>query len=366
MKVLFLLRKNVDSASVFFNSATLTPENAVKSSGLFNSALMTKDQLIKHLGIIADLKVIDDANSIDREVTVFKPEVCVIEALWVTPEKLAEVAALHPKISFVVRLHSEIPFLSSEAIAIDWIQKYFKISNVLVTFNSHNAFRDFSLIYDTLSGYLPNIYDDIKITYPNLQERIRLDGGNGFIKATPGNYTKKFIDVGCFGAVRLMKNQLFQGFVAIQLANMLGKKLRFHVNASRREHGGESVITNLRALFAASDHELVEHEWLSRADFLLLVDTMDIGMQLSFNESFNIVTADFVAREVPIVVSDSIDWMPKITRTSPNNSIEALERMLYALYRPNKFAYLSQVHLNRYNVLSTKSWQDHLNNIHLV
>lgn len=361
MKVLFLLRKNND-----YNSFPYQIGNGTKA-GLFNSATMTKDQLTKHLGIITDLKIVLDGNAIDREVFAFKPEVCVIEALWVTPEKLAEVAKLHPKVTFVVRIHSEVPFLANEAIAIDWIQKYYAIENVVVAFNSKNAYNDFLLTFDTIPAYLPNIYEDITIDYPNVQDRLKFALGKmNFQKATTGNYKPKKIDVGCFGAIRPMKNQLFQAFVAIELGEILNKKINFHINASRKEHGGDPVLANLRSLFANKRHELVEHEWLEREDFLALVDKMDIGMQLSFNESFNIVTADFVAREIPIVVTDTIDWMPDITQTSPANSVQALERMLYALHRPNKFAYQSQVFLNRYIVQSIKVWQEYLNKIHLV
>jgi hypothetical protein len=260
-----------------------------------------------------------------------------------------------------------VPFLSNEGIAVDWIKRYFAIKNVVVSFNSKNAYTDFSEVFDTIPAYLPNIYEDIKIHYPSVQDRIRFAlGRNIFQKANAGNYKRKQIHVGCFGAIRPMKNQLFQAFAAIQLGDILKKKVYFHVNASRKEHGGGPVLQNLRALFADSKHELVEHEWLSREDFLAVIDTMDIGMQLSFNESFNIVTADFVAREVPIVVTDTIDWMPDITKTSPADSEQAVERMLYAIHKNNMFAYQGQVYLNRYNVLSIKTWQDYLNKIHLV
>lgn len=361
MKILFLLRKNSDYYS--FPSQT---ENGTKA-GLFNSATMTKDQLVKHLGITADLKILEDANTIDREVTLFKPEFCILEALWVTPEKLAEVAALHPKITFVIRIHSEVPFLANEAIAIDWIKRYFTIPNAVVAFNSKNAYNDFLLVFNTIPAYLPNIYEDILINYPSVQERIKYVAGNAkFTKANNSNFPKKEIHVGCFGALRPMKNQLFQAFTAVEMGNLLRKKIFFHINASRTEHGGQPVLTNLRALFEKSPHELVEHSWLNREDFLNLVTQMDVGMQISFNESFNIVTADFVAKEVPVIVSDTIDWMPRVTKASPTDSIDALGTLLLALHRPNRFAYQSQVYLNRYNILSINVWQDYLNKIHLV
>jgi hypothetical protein len=96
------------------------------------------------------------------------------------------------------------------------------------------------------------------------------------------------------------------------------------------EGNGEQALKNLRSLFPIRGHQLVEHPWLNHGEFLELVSTMDLGMQVSLTESFNIVAADFVARGVPIVVSTDIAWMPKMTQAdpcSPASMREALERV---------------------------------------
>jgi len=42
-------------------------------------------------------------------------------------------------------------------------------------------------------------------------------------------------------------------------------------------------------------------------DFIRVVKSMDIGMQVSLSESFNIVAADFVSNGVPLVGSPDIE-----------------------------------------------------------
>ena len=46
---------------------------------------------------------------------------------------------LHPNVKWIVRLHSEIPFIANEGIAMDWIYEYQKYDNVFVSLNSKTA-----------------------------------------------------------------------------------------------------------------------------------------------------------------------------------------------------------------------------------
>lgn len=351
MKVLFLLRK---SSNYSF------PQKGGSKAGLFNSARITKDQIVKYLGVEAELRICVDANQINKEINDYRPAIVILEALWVTPEKMKELSKLWPKVLFVVRIHSEIPFLAHEGIAIEWIKGYQELHNVAVSFNTIEAYTDFSLIFDKKSLYLPNIYEDIKVYNPTTFNRIRGRFKKIFKPDMNVFKSKKVIDIGCFGAIRPMKNHLFQAFVAMHLGNLFNKKVRFHINASRTEHGGESVLKNLKALFEGSKHELVEHGWLSREEFLELIEKMDAGMQLSFNESFNIVAADFVQKGVPIIVSETIHWMPDFTKASTSDSQDALMTLLFALNKENKFVTASKIYLNDYNKKAIKAWAEFL------
>ena len=118
------------------------------------------------------------------------------------------------------------------------------------------------------------------------------------------NNKKDTINIAVFGAIRPLKNHLIQAISAIQFANEEGLKLYFHINGTRIENNGDPVLKNLRELFEGQEkHELVEHCWMEHDKFVELLQSMDICMQVSFSETYNIVTADAVNGLVPVVVS---------------------------------------------------------------
>ena len=114
-KILFLLKRREDY------SAKIHGSNVGLSTGLYNSASFMNDML-NELGIESKLSVVIDNNCIDREVTQYQPTHVVIEALWVVPTKFAVLQALHPNVKWIVRLHSELPFLANEGMALHWCQ----------------------------------------------------------------------------------------------------------------------------------------------------------------------------------------------------------------------------------------------------
>jgi hypothetical protein len=123
---------------------------------------------------------------------------------------------------------------------------------------------------------------------------------------------KKQLDIACFGAVRPLKNHLVQAVAAIEFAEKLGKTVNFHVNAGRVEMNGSPVLNNLKGLFQQvydRGHRMTMHKWTPQDKFLELCHTMDIGMQVSFSETFNIVSADLLSQGVPVVGSEEIPWL---------------------------------------------------------
>lgn len=314
-RVLFILKLRQTSSGEGYT--------LLKNSGLKNSAEFV-NEMLKDNGYNSKLVQVVDNNSIDREVKLHKPDIVIIEALWVVPEKFDVLTKLYPKVKWVIRLHSDLPFLANEGIAMEWINRYITYKNVFVSANSDSVQKDLELYLDTKACnlkkkliFLPNYY---KLT--NIART-----------------TKKFecgdvINVGCFGAIRPMKNHLIQAAAAVQFAESKNLKCRFHINAGRVEGKGDTVLKNLRAFFDGLNgkHELVEHGWLERDDFLTVIKQMDIGMQVSFSETFNIVAADFVDQNIPILTSVEIDWMPLLFTAEPANSksiVCGLHRVLF-------------------------------------
>jgi hypothetical protein len=169
------------------------------------------------------------------------------------------------------------------------------------------------------------------------------------------------INVCCFGAIRPLKNHLIQAIAAIKFADDLGKTLKFHINVNREEDKGLPVLHNLRGIFNNSKHELVEHTWMNHDDFIELVKKMDLGMQVSFTETFNIVAADLVSNNIPIVVSDEIFWTNGYCHAQPTNFddiVKTLHRVWFL--RKLRVQYLNKYKLEMYNHEAIESWLHYL------
>jgi hypothetical protein len=90
------------------------------SRGLLISARMVA-AMLEAAGFEAKVAEAVDGNSIDHLVMRHRPARVVIEAIWVTPAKMAELVKLWPRVRWTVRVHSEFPFLANEGMAIEWL-----------------------------------------------------------------------------------------------------------------------------------------------------------------------------------------------------------------------------------------------------
>jgi hypothetical protein len=152
---------------------------------------------------------------------------------------------------------------------------------------------------------------------------------------------------------------MLQAVAAVKFADSIGKKLRFHINAGRIEMKGEPVVHNLRGMFNhlnREGHELISHMWTPREQFLELCAQMDIGMQCSFSETFNIVGADLISQGVPLISSSEIPWHTAFFSALPQES----NQIFVALKRTYNFSrintYFSQYNLTQYTNETRKIW----------
>jgi hypothetical protein len=336
MKILFILKKRED-----FQQNPL-------STGLFNSASFVHEMLRAN-GVDSRMVVVDDNNGIDREVAGFRPNIVIIEAIWVVPEKFAVLQKLHPTVKWIVRVHSDIPFMAAEGVAMDWILDYTQFKNVRVSPNSPTMVFDIQTMcvakYGTLSKsivYLPNYYPT------SMKPPRSID------------YDKPWVDVSCFGAIRPLKNQLIQAIAALDFVQKIGagKRLKFHMNIGRVESNGTPVDYNLRGLFQHLDparYELILHHWADHEAFLAIASEMDIAMQVSFSETFNIVGADQVAQGIPFLGSDDIPWYTQ-GPVSLNDAKEIRDHMLNIYEQPVRNAKINQYDLTKYVENSASIW----------
>jgi hypothetical protein len=139
---------------------------------------------------------------------------------------------------------------------------------------------------------------------------------------------KPLLDIGCFGAIRPLKSHLLQAMAAIRFANELQLPMQFHINSSRVETNGEPVLKNLRALFDVTPNcALVDHHWMEPEEFLQVCHRLDIGMQVSLSETFNVVSADYVTSGIPIVVSKEVSWASRFSKAIDDDILDIVKVM---------------------------------------
>lgn len=332
-RVLFILKKR-DITNTYGYAGGL-------STGLLQSASFVQSMLESN-GFNAHIAVVVDNNDIDREVTAYQPTHVIIEALWVVPSKFNVLKKLHPCVKWIVRLHSEAPFIANEGMAIDWINQYVA-NGVQVAVNSKQFMKDLSATiwweYRKNIIYMPNYYPVNRMKCVHAKKKVKL------------------IKIGCFGAIRPLKNQLLQAMAAVKFANDIDVRLQFHINASRVEMKGAPILHNLESLFRHSTgHKLIKHDWVEHAQFLEIVEGMDLCMQVSFSETFNIVAADCVSSGVPTVMSREIPWAKSgiVKPTDMDGMVKAL-RDAWSCRRINVF--LNQMGLSSFSKRSERVWK---------
>ena len=167
----------------------------------------------------------------------------------------------------------------------------------------------------------------------------------------------KYLRIASFGSIRAMKNQMIQAMAAIRLAEEQGKTLIFSINGERVEGQGEPVIKNIRELFKESNHYLVEHPWLDHKSFIEVVKKQDLGMQMSFSESYNIVSADFIANNIPIVTSSEVEFNSALFQANPTSVDDIVQKMRVALIGAKwGLQGLSKMKLQKFSKSSEKVW----------
>ncbi len=324
------------------------------ATGMWNSAKFVVDELIA-AGEEADIGVLVDGNSIDVAAVAYNPTHVFIEGLWVTPAKMRELMALtrHQNRKWIVRIHSDIPFLATEGIAMEWIAEYLK-DGVIVAPNDAHAYDQLKWQFEHLAIapastlaeqliYLPNCYP----VQDFMPIKTVVEGPE--------------LHIACFGAFRPLKNHLNQAFAALKFAEQQNKKLVFHVN-NRLDQGGQPVAKNIQGLFNSIDPavaELVVHGWEDRDTFINSLRACDLLMQVSMSETFNIVAADALLAGIPVVLSKEIVWAYPMT-ADPQDVSDIVEK-LDLTWRLRSFTIQkNRVNLSRFAAVSSRLWVDYL------
>lgn len=216
---------------------------------------------------------------------------------WVQPVSFFDFSERWPNIEFVQLNHSGTSYLSIDKHGIKNIRDVLSLSlslhNVRVAGNNPRFVKWVHDALGTPALYLPNLYDP-----------------STFVQPVPQRKDYDPLRIGSFGAGRPWKNLLTAAEAAVQMARRMNVALELYVNTMRPD-GGQRQIESRAELFDGLPHtKLIEVPWALWPEFRKAVAPMDLLFSPSFDETFNVVTADGIAEGVPSVVTAAMEWTP--------------------------------------------------------
>lgn len=309
-----------------------------------NARLSTK--VLRRAGIECDAFEVTGVEQLREQLTKNPPTHAILEAVWFTVSQMQEFLSDFPATHFIVRLHSKVGFLAVEPKSLATFRDLMLLAegslNLTVAANSHQLRHFFKRVYTGHCMYLPNLYDI---------ERVH--------QKRDTNHHHRKLRIGSFGALRLLKNHSTAASAALVIAERRRCDLEFFVSVHREEHGS-GVLGMLHSLFdGVAWAKLVEHPWEDWPLFRRTVAHMDLCMQVSFTETFNICCADAVAEGVPVVTSDAIEWVPKFWHAD-SDSVEDIARVGMALLSDPESVEPGREALVRYCDESLDTWLTYL------
>jgi glycosyltransferase involved in cell wall biosynthesis len=231
----------------------------------------------------------------------------VISAPWLTPYDLTQLLYHFPYIHFTILSHSNVGFLQADFEGVRNIRAYIELTkeftNLSVGGNSERYVEWLQKTFHKSAVLLPNLY-------PLTRE---------LMKPVKFFELSDTIRIGAFGAVRPQKNFMTAAAAAIQIQRAFEVPVEFHMSTGGEEDGN---LTNLaiEQMLENSGVTLIRHPWRYWDDFIQQVGLMDLLIQVSYTESFNMITADGINAGVPSVVSPAISWAPVLWTADPDDA----------------------------------------------
>jgi hypothetical protein len=142
--------------------------------------------------------------------------------------------------------------------------------------------------------------------------------------------------IGCFCAIRPYKNVLTAAAAALEVGVRLrANDLEFWISGGRMEGGGDTIMRAIEQMYKDVPRaKLVAQTWQSWPAFLETVGSMDLMLQPSFSEGFNMICADGISRGVSTVVGDAIYWAPQNWVASTDSASDIANKAVALLHDP--------------------------------
>jgi len=313
--------------------------------GLGVAALNVAKILMRH-GIKCTVLPIHTCAALDTFLAA-NPTVTHVEiaAPWIPARDLQGLVYKHHSIKFAVNCHSNVGFLQADTNGVKLLREYIDLElgslNFNIAGNSSKFIEWVRAAYKAPCAYLPNMYF---LDYAVSSNVPTFNGGT--------------LRIGCFGATRPQKNLMSAAGAALQLHEQLKCETEFWVSGGRTEGGGNTILNSVRAMVnGIPGFTLKELGWATWPQFRDVVRKMNLLIQGSYTESFNMVTADGIAEGVPSVVSDALDWCPDYWKAYSDNVPDMARvgrQLLYDPYAP----FDGTVALETHNAASFDAWLD--------
>lgn len=277
--------------------------------GLGVSALNTSKVLKRH-GVAVAAFAINSVVDLDKYLLAHPATTnVVISAAWLPVLELGHLVVRFPHVEFAVNIHSNVGFLQADANGVKLLGAYVHLQKELLNFRVSGNSQEFvdwlTEVYSVEAEYLPNLYNLDSTTQEN---RPLYNGGT--------------IRIGAFGACRPLKNFMTAAAAAIAISKELRVPVDFVMNGGRPD-GGSSIERAIAALIASQPNVTLKVlNWAAWPDFLDVIEGLHLMMQVSYTESFNMVTADGIGKGVPSVVSDAIGWVPSRWIAKSDDSLD--------------------------------------------
>lgn len=331
-------------AFIFRNARAYSPNGSHIGLGV-NAMHMVRS--LKAIGVATEAYAafeIDDLTAVLAKLPA--DSIVIIEAFWVVTDNVCKLLAAFPHMTFVVRCHSQVGFLQVEPAAIGLLREQLALQDTAHRFHvAGNSSRFASFCrqaYRTDCLYLPNLYDTDRVS-----------------RKPWAPHAGRLLRVGSFGAVRILKMHVVAAAAALVLARKRGVDLEFHLTVGREEGGGP-VVDAIRRMYAnVPGVRLVEETWSNWHGFRQIVGSMDLCLQLSATESFNLVTADAIAEGTPSVVGPAIDWVPSEWQAEIDDIDDVVAKSMRVLNDAGAQT-KGLAALKRYNEGAAQEWREFL------
>jgi glycosyltransferase involved in cell wall biosynthesis len=268
---------------------------------------------------------------------------CVISAAWFPAMQLAALSRQFHEIDFTVVSHSNVGFLQADPSAFTILRGTGDLqtgaTNIHLGANNQKLIDFWGITYQQPMRLLPNMYD--LTGAPAIPQKWR--GGSR-------------LRIGCFGAVRPLKNLVTAGAAALEIGARLQADLEFYVSSGRVEGGADTVMRTLQNMYVGLPNAtLMQIGWQDWPAFRRQVRNMDLLLQPSYTESFNMSTADGIAEGVPSVTSDAIDWVPSRWIASGDDATDIADVGIALLHDPSAAA-AGLAALKQHNAEGLTAW----------